>query len=317
MGEINIYCDLGLRKNAEYIQNILSSLFVSSKIICDFRTTEDISFKIFIISNNQFLKECSVNSLFFINDNGNSEKGCIFFQNDLKKEDFAYEYFFDFIAEYLKQYNLSINQIDYNKTLAVYSNAEFAESYFQKWHNDIPVCSLEKFNSLLPEKSLVLDAGCGPGHHSHYLSKKGHFIYGIDLSKTFIDIAKKQYSNPNIQFCVDNMLNMSFKNETFDGIWCCAALIHIPKTQITIAFKEFYRILKPNGIAVVTMCICQNAHKDKFDRAFESYYSQEEILKYLTDFNIVDVENTYTKNSTQGDLILVNWLRVTLKKHCK
>ena len=36
----------------------------------------------------------------------------------------------------------------------------------------------------------VLDVGCGPGRHSYELARRGFTVHGIDISQTFVDLAK-------------------------------------------------------------------------------------------------------------------------------
>ncbi len=36
----------------------------------------------------------------------------------------------------------------------------------------------------------VLDVGCGPGRHAHELSRRGIRVHGIDISESFIEVAK-------------------------------------------------------------------------------------------------------------------------------
>ena len=38
----------------------------------------------------------------------------------------------------------------------------------------------------------VLDVGCGPGRHAQYFAESGVVVHGIDISRTFIDIATKE-----------------------------------------------------------------------------------------------------------------------------
>ena len=38
----------------------------------------------------------------------------------------------------------------------------------------------------------LLDVGCGPGRHSHYLAELGIEVHGIDISQAFIDIANER-----------------------------------------------------------------------------------------------------------------------------
>ena len=43
----------------------------------------------------------------------------------------------------------------------------------------------------LTEGSRLLDVGCGPGRHSHELARRGIEVVGIDVSETFVDLARR------------------------------------------------------------------------------------------------------------------------------
>ena len=43
----------------------------------------------------------------------------------------------------------------------------------------------------LTEGSRLLDVGCGPGRHSHELARRGIEVVGIDVSETFVDLARQ------------------------------------------------------------------------------------------------------------------------------
>ena len=66
----------------------------------------------------------------------------------------------------------------------------FAEQYAEQWCPRPPAALLERFLTLLPSKSVVLDAGCGPGHHASYLADQGHDVIGVDLSPRMLGIAR-------------------------------------------------------------------------------------------------------------------------------
>ena len=39
--------------------------------------------------------------------------------------------------------------------------------------------------------STVLDVGCGPGRHAHELARRGVVVHGVDVSGTFIELARR------------------------------------------------------------------------------------------------------------------------------
>jgi SAM-dependent methyltransferase len=64
----------------------------------------------------------------------------------------------------------------------------------------------------------VLDVGCGPGRHSLELAKRGLVVHGIDISQTFIDIAKTD-APPNASFARLDARDLRFVAE-FDLVIC-------------------------------------------------------------------------------------------------
>jgi len=198
---------------------------------------------------------------------------------------------------------------DYHNTIKVYSNSNFSNSYFDKWRDKMPSDKLDYFSTLLPKGALILDAGCGPGHHSNYLSSKGFNIIGIDLSPISIEIAKR-HAIPNTEFFVRDALNSGMESNSLHGIWSCAAMIHFPQSLLKLQLIEFNRILSFRGIIAITMAIGQKQHSDGFGRFFESYRNSQvirELLKKMG-FKVIKIDDEITWSSTQGDLRMINWV---------
>lgn len=137
-------------------------------------------------------------------------------------------------------------------------------SAYNQWHKDISLnetngklhlCRwhLEAYHSFDSiQNKLVLEVGCGRGDFSIFLSNKGAFVQGTDFSASAIDIAKERgRTNQSMaNFSVADAQQLNFSNESFDVIYSCECLEHIPNPQK--ALDEFFRVLKPNGTAVIT-----------------------------------------------------------------
>lgn len=90
----------------------------------------------------------------------------------------------------------------------------------------------------------LLDVGCGAGVHiSHYL-KKGAKCYGLDISKTLIDLAKEKC--PNVDFKIGSMTNLPYPDEFFDIVTCSLAIHYVENTKQVL--REINRVLKKGGI---------------------------------------------------------------------
>lgn len=72
----------------------------------------------------------------------------------------------------------------------------------------------------LTEGSRLLDVGCGPGRHSHELARRGMEVVGIDVSETFVDLAR-QDSPEGSTFIHGDARTMAFDAEFDAAISLC------------------------------------------------------------------------------------------------
>lgn len=100
----------------------------------------------------------------------------------------------------------------------------------------------EKFINLLEPEAHILDVGCGPGRDMAWFESHNINVTGVDYTQAMLEIARTQVRGPLMQA---DMRKMPFAAHSFDGIWCNASLLHLPKTDSPAALLEFKRILKP------------------------------------------------------------------------
>ncbi|MFB5614856.1 MAG: class I SAM-dependent methyltransferase [Candidatus Nitrosomaritimum yanchengensis] len=108
---------------------------------------------------------------------------------------------------------------------------------------------IAKLAEIQPDQK-ILDVGCGLGGSARYIAYQfGCSIMGIDLTKEYIDVAKKltEYVGltDKISFKQGSALELPFPSNHFDIVWT-------EHTQMNISNKErFYgelsRVLKQNG----------------------------------------------------------------------
>ena len=51
-------------------------------------------------------------------------------------------------------------------------------------------------HTLVPPKSRILDAGCGPGRIGGHLAEAGHTVIGVDVDPTLIAAAEEDHPGP-------------------------------------------------------------------------------------------------------------------------
>lgn len=106
------------------------------------------------------------------------------------------------------------------------------------------------FDELLTENiehKLLLDAGCGTGWFSQKACERKAHVTSLDLGVNLLDeVAKKCDSNR----VVGSILQMPFEDNYFDIVISSEVIEHVPDHKK--ALSELYRVLKPNGILVIT-----------------------------------------------------------------
>ncbi len=108
------------------------------------------------------------------------------------------------------------------------------------------------------ETSVILDVGCGTGHHVDVLSKDNLKVLGIDISPSMIQKAKQNY--PSRDFSVGNALDSTqFNSNVFTHILCLYFTIYYFPDKRRF-FDNCMDWLKSGGYLVVHL-----VDREKFD----------------------------------------------------
>jgi SAM-dependent methyltransferase len=91
----------------------------------------------------------------------------------------------------------------------------------------------------------VAELGCGPGHVTAYLQKLGLDMFGLDLSPAMINLAREAY--PELRFEVGSMDALNLADGGLRGIVSWYSVIHTPPQELPAYFREFRRVLAPDG----------------------------------------------------------------------
>jgi len=113
---------------------------------------------------------------------------------------------------------------------------------------------------LSPEKSLILDAGCGTGLITTYLNRYGRTL-GADASEEGLRFCKSRRLKDLV---LTDVQKPPLKSDRFDLIVALDLLEHLEED--TLALKEFYRICKAGGHLLV------------FVPAYEFLWSGEDVV---------------------------------------
>lgn len=90
----------------------------------------------------------------------------------------------------------------------------------------------------------VLDLGCGTGRDMAWLETLDASVVGADLSMGMLARAKRRVGGLLVKM---DMRTLGFQGDRFQGVWCNAALLHLPKAEALVVLAEIRRVLAPGG----------------------------------------------------------------------
>lgn len=149
----------------------------------------------------------------------------------------------------------------------------------------------------------VLDVGCGPGRHSHELARRGFEVVGLDVSETFVDLARRDAPG-GATFVHGDARTISFESEFDAAISLCQGAFGLaggPGSDTAV--------LDPDGAVLDRMVTAVRPGGGVALSAFSAYF-QVRFLGEQDNFDAgagVNRENTVLRNVDGVELASELW----------
>jgi ubiquinone/menaquinone biosynthesis C-methylase UbiE len=108
------------------------------------------------------------------------------------------------------------------------------------------VISLIKKYSKRRKNLKILDAGCGTGLLANKMTLFGD-VTGVDLFPEAVNFSKKR----GVKVIKSSIEKLPFKDSTYDVVTSIDVLTANSIKNDSVPLKEFYRVLKPNGVLII------------------------------------------------------------------
>lgn len=162
-------------------------------------------------------------------------------------------------------------------------------------HNneDFWAAELKRFHELL-HRGEILEIGSGGGRDINSLLAYGYRYTGTDISDGLLKIVSKKF--PKQKFYKQSVYELSFPKK-FDGFWCAAVLLHVPKVRIDEALQRIRSVLKPGAIGFISIKDGRGEQVEtelwenhKTQKRFFAYWSKTGFTQALNrnQFTVVD-----------------------------
>jgi ubiquinone/menaquinone biosynthesis C-methylase UbiE len=100
-----------------------------------------------------------------------------------------------------------------------------------------------------PSGAPALDLGCGPGQVAEYLHRRGVPCIGLDLAPRMLVQAGDRTRGP--VYCGGDMRSLPFGAGSLSAVVAFYSVQHLPRSDLSTALAEAYRVLIPGGLVVV------------------------------------------------------------------
>lgn len=164
----------------------------------------------------------------------------------------------------------------------------------------------------------ILDVGCGNGKDCKYISEKGFEVIGIDLSVGMLAIAKEKV--PNGKFEVMDIADITYPENSYDGIISNCSLFHIPSEELPKTLESFARVLKPNGklLLILQEGLGETMIEEPYRpgvKIYMNYFSVETISNLLQEYGFE--VNSIGKEESPNEFELGNGKLIVLSSNSK
>ena len=162
-----------------------------------------------------------------------------------------------------------------------------ADYHAQRSEEPAAIARIDDLAERLPDDGRVLDAGCGGGVPGARRLVETHEVVGVDFSTEQVHRARENV--PRARFVQGDMSSLAFDANTFDGVCALFSLIHVPLDEHPRVVREFHRVLRPGGMALLTVGGdegWEGTNPNWLDTGVEMYWSfpdTETSVRHLTE----------------------------------
>ena len=183
-----------------------------------------------------------------------------------------------------------------------------AENFIENTQNVDMHLAQDKFLHLLNEGAAILDFGCGSGRDTKYFLDKGCRVTATDGSA---ELCRQASVFTGIE--VQEMLFQELDDiDTYDGIWACSSILHLPKKEMLLVIQKMCDALKSTGV-IYTSFKYSDFEGVRNGRYFTDF-NEDSFKEFIAGIPELTIEDYWITGDVRPGRDDERWLNLILRK---
>ena len=195
------------------------------------------------------------------------------------------------------------------KTLAYYN--QFAKAYNETTLTIEFQSKREFLLKYLKPHAHILDLGCGSGRDSKAFLQQGYEVTAMDGSQVLCQLASETIGQP-VKCQLFSELD---EINTYDAVWACASLLHLPTIELKQTLKKIEKALKDEGYFYASFKYGE--FEGYREERFFNDFTEESFKTLLKDIPTLTIIETEVTTDVIPGRENVSWLNLMMKKTSK
>ena len=183
-----------------------------------------------------------------------------------------------------------------------------AENFIESTQNVDMHQAQDRFLQLLDENASILDFGCGSGRDTRYFLDKGYRVTATDGSAELCRWAS-DFTGIEVK---EMMFGELDEIDTYDGIWACSSILHLPKIELLPVICKMCMALKGSGV-IYTSFKYSDFEGVRNGRHFTDF-TEDSFKEFIAEIPELTIEDYWITDDVRAGRSDEKWLNLILRK---